>query len=150
MKIILTQDVKKLGKRGAVLEVADGYGTFLLQKGFAKLGSAQAVATAMNAVKQKQSSVDAEVDKMMQAYKQLEGKEIVIPVRVNEKGSMYAQIHALDIVEAIKKQFGVIFAPLHIRLDEPLKHVGEYTLLVQAGSVKKNLTIKLVAQSAHL
>jgi len=146
MKIVLTQDVKKLGKRGSVIEVADGYGTFLIQKSFGKAGTHSAVAQAKNVAIAKASIENKEADIMMVAYKALENIQITIPVRVNEKGVMYAQVHATDISESIKSQFGVMLPPALIALPEALKHTGIYTLDLKSGKIKKQIEIILIAQ----
>jgi len=146
MKIVLTQDVKKIGKRGSVIEVADGYGTFLIQKGFGKAGTHSAVAQAKNVAIAKAAIENKEVDIMMTAYKALENVSVVIPVRVNEKGVMYAQVHATDISESIKLKFGVVLPPALIALPEALKHTGMYILDLKSGKIKKQIEITLIAQ----
>jgi len=146
MKIVLTQDVKKIGKRGSVIEVADGYGTFLIQKGFGKAGTHSAVAQAKNVATAKTFIENKEADIMIAAYKSLENVSIVMPVRVNEKGIMYAQVHAVDISESIKSQFGVMLPPALITLPEALKHTGTYTLDLKSGKIKKQIDITLIAQ----
>ncbi len=146
MKVVLIQDVKKVGKRGSVIEVADGYGNFLIQKGFAKPGTTSIVAQAVQVARKKESDENHEAEIMVNAYKMLEGREIKIPVRVNEKGVMYAQVHALDISDAIKKIWNVHLPSGLITLSAPLKHTGVFDIDLKSGKVKKVLTIELVAQ----
>lgn len=146
MKLLLLVDVKKLAKKGSVVEVADGYGTFLIQKKMAKLATAGTVKEVIHVQKQKQAGEDREIEILLSAYAQLENKEIKIPVRVNEKGVLYGHVHAVEISEALKSLYHVILPPGLIYLDEPLKHLGEYQIDLKAGKVKKTFQLTLVAE----
>lgn len=147
MKLLLLVDVKKLAKKGSLVEVADGYGMFLVQKKMATLATQSAVKQVQHVQKQKDAGENREIEILLSAYTQLENKEIRLPVRVNEKGVLYGNIHALELSEAIKKLFGVLLPPGLIYLKEPLKHLGLHTVILEAGKVKKSIQIELVAES---
>lgn len=148
MKLLLLVDVKKLAKKGAVVEVADGYGTFLIQKKMAKLATAGTVKEVAHEQKQKQAGEDREIEILLSAYAQLENKEIEISARVNEKGVLYGHIHAVEISEALKSLYHIVLPPGLIHLTEPLKHLGEYQIDLKAGKVKKTFKLVLVAEGA--
>ncbi len=146
MKVLLLVDVKKLAKKGSVIEVADGYGTFLIQKKMAKLATTSTVKEVAHVQKQKDAGENREMEILLSAYVQLENKEITIPVRVNEKGVLYGHIHAVEISEALKSSYHVALSPGLIHLREPLKNLGEYQIELKAGKIKKILTLTLVAE----
>ncbi len=146
MKLLLLVDVKKLAKKGSIVEVADGYGTFLIQKKMAKLATVGTVKEVVYEQKQKQAGEDREIEILLSAYSQLENKEIKIPARVNEKGILYGHIHAVEISEALKSLHHIILPPGLIYLAEPLKHLGEYQIDLKAGKVKKTFQLSLIAE----
>lgn len=146
MKLLLLIDVKKLAKKGSVVEVADGYGTFLIQKKMAKLATVGAVKEIAHVQKQKDAGENREIEILLVATALLENKNIILPVRVNEKGVLYGHIHAVEISETLKTHYHVVIPPGLIYLNEPLKNLGEYQVELKAGKVKKILTLSLVAE----
>lgn len=146
MKLLLLIDVKKLAKKGSVVEVADGYGTFLIQKKMAKLATEGAVKEVAHIQRQKDAGENREIEILLAATVLLENKSITIPVRVNEKGVLYGHIHAVEISEALKSSYQAILPPGLIHLREPLKNLGEYQIELKAGKVKKMLTVTLIPE----
>ena len=105
MKVILQQDVKKLGKKGDIIEVSEGYGrNFLLPRKAAVLATAQNlnVANAQAGSKARKEAMAADEAKLM--AKQLEKVEVKIPVRIGEGGKLFGSVTGKDVSEALKKQ----------------------------------------------
>lgn len=146
MRLLLLVDVKKLAKKGSVIDVADGYGAFLIQKKMAKLATDSTVKEVAHVQKQKEAGENKEIEILLSVYAQLENKEIKIPARVNEKGVLYGHIHAVEISEAIKSLYHTVCPPGLIHLTEPLKQLGEYQIELRAGKVKKTFSLTLVAE----
>ena len=93
MKVILQQDVKKLGKKGDIVEVSEGYGrNFLLPRKAAVLATAQNlnVANAQAGSKARKEAMAADEAKLM--AKQLEKVEVKIPVRIGEGGKLFGSV----------------------------------------------------------
>lgn len=147
MKLALLVDVKKLAKKGSIVEVADGYGAFLIQKKMAKLATSGVVKEVAHVKLQKEVGEEKEIGILLDAYSQLENKDIRVPVRVNEKGILYGHVHAMEISDALKVLHRVVLPPGLIHLAEPLKHLGEYSIEIKAGKVKKMLKVSLVAET---
>lgn len=102
MKVILTVDVKGTGKKGDLVEVADGYGrNFLLKKGFA----IPATASNVHAVKQQkeaQAFHKAEEIKAIKALAaELEGKSVSVKIKVGENGKVFGSVTPAHVAEAL-------------------------------------------------
>ena len=105
MKVILQADVKNIGKKGEIVEVADGYGrNFLLPKKLALPASAENVnvAKAQAGAKARKDAMAEDEARLMAA--QLEKVTADIPVRIGENGRLFGAVTGKDVAEALKKQ----------------------------------------------
>ena len=99
MKVILQADVKNIGKKGEIVEVADGYGrNFLLPKKLALPANTENV----NVAKARKDAMAVDEAKLMAA--QLEKVEVEIPVRIGENGRLFGAVTGKDVAEALKKK----------------------------------------------
>ena len=105
MKVILSQDVKKLGKKGDIVEVQEGYGrNFLLPRKMAVLATAQSVNVAKQQAGSKARKEAMASDEAKLMASQLEKVEVTIPVRIGEGGKLFGSVTGKDVSEALKKQ----------------------------------------------
>ena len=105
MKVILSQDVKKLGKKGDIVEVQEGYGrNFLLPRKLAVLATAQSVNVAKQQAGSKARKEAMATDEAKLMASQLEKVEVTIPVRIGEGGKLFGSVTGKDVSEALKKQ----------------------------------------------
>jgi len=105
VKVILQADVKNIGKKGEIVEVADGYGrNFLLPKKLALPASAENVnvAKAQAGAKARKDAMAEDEARLMAA--QLEKVTADIPVRIGENGRLFGAVTGKDVAEALKKQ----------------------------------------------
>lgn len=146
MKIILLKDVKKIGKKYDVKDVADGYALNMLIP--AKLAI---IATSGNVnmieVKKKgdmleTAKTEAEIQK---ALNEIKGISIEMKGKVNDKGHLFAGIHKAEIIESVKKQKGVNLVAEHLILEKPIKEVGEHAITVKVG--EREVAFKLVIKA---
>ncbi|EFW28650.1 ribosomal protein L9 [Selenomonas artemidis F0399] len=103
--MILQADVKNIGKKGEIVEVADGYGrNFLLPKKLALPASAENVnvAKAQAGSKARKDAMAEDEARLMAA--QLEKVTVDIPVRIGENGRLFGAVTGKDVAEALKKQ----------------------------------------------
>ncbi|MCI9546741.1 MAG: 50S ribosomal protein L9 [Lachnospiraceae bacterium] len=125
MKVILLEDVKSLGKKGEIVNVSDGYArNMLLPK---KLG-AEATPKNLNDLKLKkahqQKLAQNNLESAQEFAKNLEGKEIVLTLKVGEGGKTFGSISAKEISEAAQEQLGMTLDKKKLQLESPIKTLG--------------------------
>lgn len=131
MEVILKEDVPKLGNRGEVVKVAEGYGrNFLLPKKLAIEANAanKAVIEQMKAAAVRRSA--KEKSEAEELAKQFDGLEASFTRKAGENDQLFGSVTAGDIADALeKKSFHI--DRRKIQLHEPLKTIGEFTVPVK-------------------
>lgn len=146
MKVILQQDVKKLGQKGDIVEVSEGYGrNFLLPRKAAILATAENlnVATAKAGSKARKEAQATDEAKLM--AKQLESVSVTIPVRIGEGGKLFGSVTGKDVSDALAKQ--------NIDVDKKkivlpaITGAGEYEVVVKVHpSIQSKIKVNIVAE----
>ncbi|HHV07340.1 MAG TPA: 50S ribosomal protein L9 [Firmicutes bacterium] len=144
MKVILQQDVPRLGKQGDVVEVNDGYArNYLLPRQLAK----EATAGRLKEVERRrksQASKEARAEKEARALaERLSGEAVVITARAGEGGRLFGSVTNQDIAAAIKKRFKLNIDRRKIELKEPLKALGEHNVTLRLFT---NVTCEIKVQ----
>ena len=145
MKVILTQDVKGVGKKDQILEVNDGYArNFLIPK---KLG-VQASTANLALLKSKQDSRDfkRQEDKKEaeQIKEKLEKIRLDIKVKSGENGKIFGGVTSKEISDILKDKYSINIDKKKIELKETIKIVGITTVDIKLfegiiGKVKVNV-----------
>jgi len=143
MKIILLKDVKKIGKKYDIKEVADGYALNMLIPGNlaipATTGNVNMVEVKKKGDMLEGAKNEAELQK---ALNEIKGISIEMKGKVNDKGHLFAGIHKDEIIEAVKKQKGVNILAEHLILEKPIKEVGDHAITVKVGD--REVAFKLI------
>ena len=132
MKILLTQDVEKLGTTGDVLEVSGGYGrNYLIPKGFAVIAS-------RGQVKQAEERRAANAKKLQSQRREFEGlagkingQTIRFTARTGDLDRLYGSITSADIAEKVAALVGEPIDRRLVVLDEPIKRIGIYPIKIR-------------------
>lgn len=125
MQIVLLQDVKKLGKKGEIVKVSDGYArNFILPQNLGEEATPANLAKLKN-IKKYEDKMAAEQLAAAQALAAaLAEKQVTIPVKVGEGGRLFGSISSKEIAEAAKAQLGLDVDKKKIVLPDPIKAVG--------------------------
>jgi large subunit ribosomal protein L9 len=131
MKVILTDDVKNLGHRGSVVNVADGYArNFLLPKELAY----PATDGNVKRLEQEKHRYDARIAKEKEsaeaAAKSIEGMTVVIRKKAGEHEALYGSVTSSELAEAMAAK-GVSVDKRRIEIEEPIKRLGTHTVHVK-------------------
>lgn len=131
MEVILKEDVAKLGHRGDVVKVAEGYGrNFLLPRKLAieATQANKAVIEQMKASAVRRSAVEkADAEALM---KQVEGVSLSFERKAGEKDHLFGSVTSADIADALNAK-GFNIDRRKIQLDEPLKSIGNFDVPVR-------------------
>ncbi len=146
MKVILTEDVKSLGKVGDVVEVSDGYArNFILSK---KKGL-EATAANMNNLKLKKANderiAQEQYDEAKAFAAELSTKEVKLSLRLGEGGKTFGSITSKEIAAAAEEQLGMNIDKKKIVLKDPIKAAGEHKVQIKlhpkvTGELKVTVT----------
>ena len=134
MKVILKADVKGKGKKGQMIEVAEGYArNFLMPKGLAVPATADAVNT-MRLQEKAKAKADAEAKAAAtEIAEKLKGIQVKVPSKGGEGGKLFGAVTGREIAAALKEQHGVDIDSKKLVLDEPIKSFGSYQVKAKLG-----------------
>ena len=134
MKIILKQDVKGKGKKGQMIEAAEGYArNFLIPKGLAVEATADAVNTMKLQAKAK-AKADAEARAEAQAIaEKLKACQVKIAAKGGEGGKLFGAITGKEIAAALAEQFSLTVDGKKLVLEQPIKSFGSYEVKAKLG-----------------
>jgi len=131
MEVILKEDVVKLGSRGDVVKVAEGYGrNFLLPR---KLAIEASSGNKKVIEQMKAASVRRSAKEKVQAEelsKQFDGLSVSFQRRSGEHDQLFGSVTSVDIAEALEKK-GFNVDRRKVQLHEPLKTLGEFMIPVK-------------------
>lgn len=148
MKVVLLQDVKKMGKKGDVVEVSDGYGrNVLIRKGLGVEGTKANLNTAAQRQESKVFKDQVAADEAVIMAAQLKKVKVVIKVQCGEDGRIFGSVIGKDISEALEKQYKFKLEKKNIRLKSPIKTLGEYDVEVWVHQqVTSTVHVSVVAE----
>ena len=148
MKVVLLQDVKKIGKKGDVIEVSDGYGrNVLIRKGLGVEGTKANLNTAAQRQESKVFKDKVAADEAVIMAAQLRKVKVVIKVQCGEDGKIFGSVTGKDISEALEKQYKFKLEKKNIRLKSPIKTLGEYDVEVWVHQqVTSSVHVSVVAE----
>ena len=148
MKVVLLQDVKKMGKKGDVVEASDGYGrNVLIRKGLGVEGTKANLNTAAQRQESKVFKDQVAADEAVIMAAQLKKVKVVIKVQCGEDGRIFGSVTGKDISEALEKQYKFKLEKKNIRLKSPIKTLGEYDVEVWVHQqVTSTVHVSVVAE----
>lgn len=149
MKVILLEDVDKIGKKGKVMEVKDGYAQNFL---FAKKLAVEATPNNMKELERqeaiKANKAEAQKAEAQALANQIKDITVTIYTKTGDNGKLFGAVTNKEIGERLEKDFGVKLDKRKIELAENIKSLGTYTPTVKLHpQVSVPLTVKIVEKN---
>ncbi|AOR24861.1 50S ribosomal protein L9 [Clostridium taeniosporum] len=147
MKVILLQDVKKIGKKGEVIEASDGYArNFLFPRKLAQEATAANMHILNNKKENERKKKLAEIEAAQKLAGELKGKEITIKTKIGENGKLFGAITSKDVSALIKTQYNVEIDKKKIVMDT-IKLAGNYEVEVKLyPEVSTKMKVNIIPQ----
>ncbi|MGH9273939.1 MAG: 50S ribosomal protein L9 [Acidimicrobiales bacterium] len=147
MKIVLRRDLDQVGKKGDIVDVADGYArNFLVPKGFAFQATpgVEAQATAMRRGRDVRDASDRSAAE--EVAKSLVPRVVTIAARAGAEGKLFGSVTTTEIAEAVAAQTGIEIDRRKLHLDEPIKSLGQHLVPAKLHTdVEFPITVEIVA-----
>jgi large subunit ribosomal protein L9 len=147
VKVILIQDVNKLGSKGELVEVAEGYGrNFLLKKKLAVEGTEGKVKEWEEQQKTRKNREARLQAAAVEIKKKIGGKMVKVSMSSGEEGRLFGSVTSQQIASALSSQLAVEIDKKEIKLDEQIKQLGMYPFKVRLyAGVEAEMTLSVEA-----
>jgi len=148
VKLIMRSDLANVGKKGDIVEVADGYArNYLVPRGYAMAATKGAVAQAASMRRARDLKDARDRDAAEQVARQLVAAVFRVPAKAGPDGRLFGSVTPADVVAVVRAQTGAEIDRRRIHLDEPIKSVGVHEVPVRLHSdVEFRLTVEVVAE----
>jgi large subunit ribosomal protein L9 len=147
MKVVLTKDVRDMGRAGAVVEVSDGHAVnFLIPRKMAILATPMAVQQADKHKKQAEEMRAVDLQILAQNFASLAEARVVLTMKANEQGHLYESVSAKEIVDAVKASTNLDIEKDMLKLEKPIKEVGTFEIPLSSGELFGKFTLVVEAE----
>jgi large subunit ribosomal protein L9 len=147
MKIILKEDIKKIGKMGQIVDVANGYArNYLVPKGLAVEASTKNIRSLEHEKKIIQEKAKKLKDSAQDIASRISSMTLTIKAKAGEEEKLFGSVTTMDIAEALLNE-GLEIDKKKISLEEPIKRLGSYSVQIKLHSdVSVPLSVQIVQE----
>ncbi|HHW43174.1 50S ribosomal protein L9 [Desulfofundulus thermobenzoicus] len=132
MKVILLEEVKNLGAKGAVVTVSDGYArNFLLPRRLAVEATPAKIKEQARQLAVERRKKEEEESRARELASRMDGLTVRLGARTGESGRLFGAVSSKDIADALEQQHQIRVDKKKIILKEPIKQLGEHTVTVK-------------------
>jgi len=144
MKVVLLENVKKLGKAGEIVNVSDGYArNFLFPKKLAQIATQNVVNNVEKTKADKAANEKKEIERWGELAKEMKDKKISIVAKA-KGGKLFGSIDAGMIVKELKNQLNIEIDKSCVKLDGPIKEIGERKISVEfLKNIKTGINLEI-------
>jgi large subunit ribosomal protein L9 len=129
---ILLQDVDQLGPKGTVVDVSKGYlRNFLVPRGLAQPATRGALEATRRATEAQQRAAEQATARSQELAELLNRTVLTLQHQAGEDGRLFGSVTSQDIADAIKEARGIDVDRRKVHLEEPIRHVGTYMVVVE-------------------
>jgi len=148
MKVILVQDVEKLGDKGEILEVKNGYArNYLIPNKMAIMASSSNLKTWENERATRERREMKTIEQAKNVAAELGRKTFTIKAKAGEEGKLFGSVTSQDIATAVQEQAKIDLDRKKIELSEPIKKTGSHKVTVKlAKGVLGEINVEVTAE----
>jgi len=134
MKVILLQDVAKLGIKHQLINVKPGFfRNFLFPRGYAQVATKNLLEKAREIEAQLQAKRESEKAEAVSLFNTLNAKSIKISMKLNKKGKLYSKVSKEIVISEIDNQLKVNLGPDKLKFNQNIKETGSFDLIINLG-----------------
>ena len=147
MKVILADDVEKLGKKGDVVVVADGYArNFLVPNGLAMMATKGSLKQAELMQKARADREERAKEEAVKKVAHLGSSPVYISARAGEGGRLFGSVTSSDVARAIEDQLEEVVDRRNVLLDDPIRSLGAHQVDIKLHEqVTALVTVEVIA-----
>ena len=147
MKLILKEDVEKLGSAGDLVDVKPGYGrNYLIPQAKAVLATEGAIKQFENLKREAELRAELTVEAAKELATQLNATSLTIPVKVGEDDKIHGTVTNIQVADALEER-DIIIDRRKITMDQDIKTLGEYTATIDlVGDLKPQVKVWVVKE----
>lgn len=148
MQILLLENIAKIGRKGEIVSVAEGYGrNFIIKKKLGIIPTAQDIAKYKSNQAKQESTAQERLLNLQDLQARLENYELTLQVKANTEGYLFGAIKEIDILEPLNRKFSQLLDKSMIQIASPIKELGKYTIEIQLTSnIKTKITLYVKAE----
>ena len=148
MKVILLQDIKKIGKKDEIINASDGYArNYLLPKNLAVEANETNLANLGAKKQQAKEQKDLEIQEAKKVAEKIKDTILTIKVKAGENGKIFGGVTSKEIAEELEKNYKIAIDKKKINLKETVKNLGTFTVEIKLGDgVVGSLTVKVISE----
>jgi len=148
MKVILLQDVPKVGKRYEIKEVNSGFArNFLLPQKKALFATPEKISFYEKSKKEEDEKRIVQETLLEKNLEKLGKLALTFKSKASESGSLYAQITKEDIAKSLLDETHIEISPEYIHLEKPIKEIGDHKILLLVGNKKGTVALRVEKDS---
>ena len=145
---ILLKDVEGVGERGAVIDVSKGYlRNYLIPRKLAQPATKGAIQAAQRRAEAETRAKEQAVTRSQEHADLLNRTVLTISQQAGEDGRLFGSVTTQDIAEAIREARGIAVDRRKIHLEEPIRHVGTYMVVVELDDGVTSTVKTIVSES---
>lgn len=145
MKVILLTDVKGKGLKDDVIEVANGYGQFLISSKKAIMATDEHLKALEDSKLKQKEAEQRHLDLMKKLKSEIDGKQVMLEIQIGKDGKQFGSITTKQIAEAFQKTHGILIDKKKLELQSEINSIGIYTAFVTLHKdIKAQFEVKVV------
>lgn len=151
MKIVLRQDVPKVGEAGSVQTVSNGYArNYLIPQGLAVVATTGELKVASHNQGVKDRKIARQEESLRSLAEKIDGQRLTFTAKAGDQGRLYGSITASDVATALAAQISEEIDRRRVVLDDPLRSLGEHRVTVHlVGRLRPEVTVVIEADQVE-